>query len=387
MTSPAAPEPTNGEHGGLNEWTPAGLGSLARLPIQWAVQDILPGGQPGILAGPPAEGKTTLAMQLAAGKAAGSDVFGIPVAPAPVLFIELEDSPTVIAKRLELITEGFSAKQRLLLQENFRLWTPGAGLDPRFTSLATAIYKRLLDLGVKEAGGGVVVIDTLLAVSEGDENAAGAHRELWAIATWLAQELNVVVLLLHHNRKRDPKTPWNNQGLEAVRGSSAQVGSARFVLQLAKTKKALEPESGQLAKLTMTKVNCAPAGFALDLVQDPHTGLWSRLEDNEPQGSITRGAAYRARSPTPEIPVRKRLLQLLAETAQGEALPSRQQLSISLFGDADRASLAKLRAAFRDLRLKGWVDPDQDILTQAGHAKHSALTSQSMSAQTDKEMS
>lgn len=379
MTSPAAPELTNGEHGGLNEWTPASLGPLARLPIQWAIPGILLLGQPGILAGPTAEGKTTLSMQLAAGKAAGSDVFGIPVTPAPVLFIELEDSPTVIAKRLEYITEGFSATQQQLLQENFRIWTPGAGLDPRFTSLATAIYKRLLDLGVKEAGGGVVVIDTLLAVSEGDENAAGAHRELWAIATWLAQELNVVVVFLHHTRKRDPKAPWNNQGLEAVRGSSAQVGSARFVLQLSKTGKVLEPEGGKLAKLTMTKINSAPPGFTLDLVQDPRTGLWSRLEDNEPRGSITRGAAYRARSPTPEIPVRKRLLQLLADTAKGEALPSRQQLSINLFGDADHASLAKLRAAFRDLRLKGWVDPDHNRLTPAGHLALNTASTASIS--------
>lgn len=373
MTSPAAPEPTNGEHGGLNEWTPASLGSLAHLPIQWAVQSILPLGQPGILAGPPAEGKTTLAMQLAAGKAAGSEVFGIPVAPAPVLFIELEDSPTVIAKRLEVITEGFSAKQRLLLQENFRLWTPGAGLDPRFTSLATAIYKRLLDLGVKEAGGGVVVIDTLLAVSEGDENAAGAHRELWAIATWLAQELNVVVVFLHHTRKRDPKAPWISQGLEAIRGSSAQIGSARFVLQLSRTRKTLGPKGGQLATVAVTKINCAAPGCTLDLVQDPRTGLWSHLEDNEPQESITRGAADRARSPTPEIPVRKGLLQLLAMSALEAPPPSRQQLSLSLFGDAEPASLAKLRSAIRDLRSKGLVDADQICLTPEGHLEHNRI--------------
>ncbi|TFW00649.1 hypothetical protein E4K72_15290 [Oxalobacteraceae bacterium OM1] len=210
--------------------------------VGWLVHRVFPRGKVVVVASPPGVGKSMLALYLALqltlppGPTAFDDVrvcFGGRVeSRGCTVIISAEDDLEEMHRRLHALAGGRPMPERLhvasLPDQGHLCVIEG---DPRKGMQATAAWLALKEeiLGLDEVV--LIVVDTLQAVSTGDLNAAEIAQSMMNEFTDLAARTGATVMVLHHFNKdkaTDKGGPMaGSNAMDAIRGSSAIVGSAR----------------------------------------------------------------------------------------------------------------------------------------------------------------
>lgn len=155
-------------------------------PVAWRVKNLLPAQGVAAIYGPPASGKSFLALDMAAAIASGRDWFGHKTAAAPVFYINLEGSGAL--------------KNRIAAWEHERERAFPDGVT--FCLGAFNLLENMDSLVAAIPSGCVVVVDTLAASAPGfDENSgADMSRAIEALSR-VARERNGLALVVHHSGK------------------------------------------------------------------------------------------------------------------------------------------------------------------------------------------
>lgn len=198
-----------------------------RPPAWWGLGDAILGaeGEALLIAGPQGTGKSTLAQQLALGRAGFAeyaDLLGFPVAPASgrVLYLAM-DRPRQIARSLRrMVGQAWRAE----LDARLVVWEGPPPYD--FAKHPSVLRRMALD-----AGAGFVVVDSLKDAALGltDDEAAAAYNR----ARQDALAHGVDLCELHHTRKRPGQGNAEAPNVDAIYGSTWLTSGAGSVLLLA----------------------------------------------------------------------------------------------------------------------------------------------------------
>lgn len=226
-------------------------------PVKWIVEGLIPAGVPGVFAARANAGKSMTALLIGLGLATGREVLGRTVSPDAargVVFVGLEDDEPEFQRRfrraLELLQEdgNWTAADDKTVQENFKPLFPNRTVAAQFTLDAQwlAISEKAKAI---HGGCGLIILDTLARLSEGDENSANETRPFLDAQAALTQSTGASVIAVHHvgkgNDTPSDKKLWQRLHPEALRGSSAIEAGARFILTMA----TLSPQEAALACL------------------------------------------------------------------------------------------------------------------------------------------
>ena len=358
-------------------------------PVRWLVEGLIPAGVPGILAGRSNCGKSMTALLVAMGLASGLGVLGRPVGSEEargVIFAGLEDDQDEFHRR---VCQGIA-----LLEEDPE-WTPehrkrlAERLVPLFPDRASggsfsleAQWKALAEKAQAIPGGcGLIILDTLSRMAEGDENSAKDMRPFNEAVSALTQTTGAAVISIHHvgkgNDTPSDKKLWQRLHPEALRGSSAVEAAARFIIQMA----ALSASEAQAAGLEadqalrgdyvafhLSKMNSAEKGSTVLLERrqgnEPGAGFLNVHSDSERILALIQGAAA-----TLKLNKRDHVLLAIAE-AGGLLGMDQKAAALLIWPDAGnpKGQWDKMLSA---IRKEGWLqDP---ALTDAGWAKAETL--------------
>lgn len=155
-------------------------------PVSWRVKNLLPAQGVAAIYGPPASGKSFLALDMAAAIASGRDWFGHKTAAAPVFYINLEGSGAL--------------KNRIAAweQERERGFPDGVV----FFLDVFNLFENMDSLVAAIPHGAVVVVDTLAASAPGfDENSGADMSRVIEALSRVARERNGLALVVHHSGK------------------------------------------------------------------------------------------------------------------------------------------------------------------------------------------
>ena len=176
--------------------------AAASVPVSWVLPGILEVGESGSLTGAPKAGKSLLALDWAAARAAGRPILGEAVERSPVLYLDLENSARVVGERVQAM--GYAPAELDLL--HYQLGGIGPLDQPR--NAAAVIAK------AQEVDAQLVVIDTLQRVLSGDELSSQGIRDLYRLLLSPLKAMGVSILRLDHTGKDPSRGP---------RGTSAKL--------------------------------------------------------------------------------------------------------------------------------------------------------------------
>lgn len=229
----------------LSQW---GSSRLVGMPpeTEWLVRDVLPAAIPGMVAAQGDAGKSLLLLELArriafnASPLEGPCFGGMVEQEGTCVFVTAEDDAPAVHRRVA----NLDPQNARFSQKNERLFVvplPDAGGPMPLVTAgrrgleATDAYKRLADTLSAIPDLRLVVFDPLQAfvLAPINEDPAAGQFVCSMMAT-LAAETHSTVLLAHHMRKADRKTPVKTlQDIrDLVRGTSALVDGLRWVYGL-----------------------------------------------------------------------------------------------------------------------------------------------------------
>lgn len=188
-------------------------------------------GTVGALVAPGSTGKSMFALQLAcavAGSEPGANTTGLHVAKhGPVLYINLEDPPSEIERRLHALGSRFDMVARESIAKNLgvaaRVGMPADLMNEKF-------MRMLLKAGADKR---LIIIDTLSRAHGLDENDNGAMARLVARLEMVVRKTGASLLYLHHTSKTAVLGGQGNMA-QAARGASALIDNARWCGNLMK---------------------------------------------------------------------------------------------------------------------------------------------------------
>ncbi len=303
----------------VEPWIVGDVGRMLREDppeVRWLVPGLIPAGMPGILAARSNAGKSMTALLIGMGLASGLGVLGHAVSDEEargVLFVGLEDDEAEFHRRV---------RRGIALLEEDPGWTPAhrealaQRLVPLFPDRAShesfSLEAQWEILAAKAAaipgGCGLVILDTLSRMAEGDENSAKDMRPFNEAVSALSQATAAAVVSIHHvgkgNDAPSDKPLWQRLHPEALRGSSAVEAAARFIIQMA----ALSPGEAQAAGLEpdvalkggymafhLSKMSAAEKGSTVLLERrqgtEPGAGFLSLHPESERILALIQGAA------------------------------------------------------------------------------------------------
>ena len=173
----------------------------------------------GFIVGMAGLGKTNLILRISRGLCEGSYALGyqVPV-PRRVLHIALEGSKRGLNRRLRKVwadadPEAISRYERWKTRLN----------------LAEPADLNRLDIAIQRSRPEVLIIDPLRNAHPWDENKSDESAKLMAILDNIIATHHVALILIHHSRKL-PQFARHDNGLDALRGSTALAGWVQFVL-------------------------------------------------------------------------------------------------------------------------------------------------------------
>lgn len=202
-------------------------------PVRFAVKPWLPRRHVTLFGGHGGIGKSCLALAIGAHVAAGRPFAGHEVERVPVLFVSLEDEPSIVRLRLRRIIEAYGLgsgavlpSMRLLdgTRAFSALMTEGDGFNaqPVFTDA-------FRELALGAAGAGLVIIDNASDAFDANENSRRAVRAFVRGLAAIARKHDAAVVLLAHIDKAAARN--GGQG-NSYSGSTAWHNSARSRLAL-----------------------------------------------------------------------------------------------------------------------------------------------------------
>jgi hypothetical protein len=357
--------------------------------VRWVVPGLLPLGIPTVLASQPGLGKSYLMLQLCVALAAGKPFLDFdPQHPCAACYFGLEDGKDMFHRRVRSIIDHYRFCQDWTLENesNFRRnftapfinWkSEGAtsflpDLMPNLELLLTTYAER----GVSP---GVIIIDTLARVSDGDENTVQGLRPVLNACSRLA-EYGHTPIVLHHVGKgqdgarnaKDKPTLADRMSTDWIRGTGSIVGNFRCTMQFAKISEdeasgaGLDPDmarNGQLLVFGTTKFNNGPKGEWKVIVQDDG-GRWSVLPDSIEVLARLRGSkAVAALSKQFEV-----LKDIYAARFASEL--DRRALERKHWPDAIPLKAANsLKQVMNKLRLAGYLEKKSNSITALGLSK------------------
>lgn len=202
-------------------------------PVRFAVNPWMPRRHVTLFGGHGGIGKSSLALAIGAHVAAGRPFAGHEVERLPVVFVSLEDEPSIVRLRLRRIVEAYRLCtddvlpfMRLLdgTQAFAALITEGDGFNaqPVFT-------QAFRELAQTVDGAGLVIIDNASDAFDANENSRRAVRAFVRGLAAIARKHNAAVVLLAHIDKAAARN--GGQG-NSYSGSTAWHNSARSRLAL-----------------------------------------------------------------------------------------------------------------------------------------------------------
>jgi hypothetical protein len=242
-------------------------------PVNLLGDGLLCKGDLGILYGKPKLGKSWLALMLARAAATGKPWLGIsgPAEPARVCFVSLEIKARRLQERLKRLRGDDPQSANLYLLARPDLKGPVNLLDDSCFGQVKAFVSGLaLDL---------IVIDATSRTHTADENDGQAMAELLARCDRLGLETGCAVLLIHHERKSDPKANGKEDDLDALRGSSRFLSDPTLLMRLKRR--------GGLLQLVCAGANNGPEFDPVWLAPSKH-GPPAQVEAPEKRAEGTR---------------------------------------------------------------------------------------------------
>jgi len=261
-------------------------------PVQWLLAGLLARKEVACLAGRSNVGKGFLVLLFMLSVATGRDMFGRKGNgnPMRVVLVEMEDAPEELHRRIHRMIDLLREDPTWTLIDEVSFWANLTIITPNWKSaesktlsaLLPTLEKDIANLTKDGAEIGLIVLDTLSALSLGDENSVDGQRDLAAAMYQLRDMTGACVLVVHHIRK-----PFNGGKLPSmverlnfdyVRGSSAIVAFLRFLLQV----EALTPS--EAARIGLDEDKALRGGYAVmgttKVVSGPK-GDWVLLEQAE----------------------------------------------------------------------------------------------------------
>lgn len=360
---------------------------LDRIPpeVQWVIPGLIPQGVPSVMASQPGLGKSFLFLQAAIAIATGKPFLGYPAGvPRGAVFFGLEDGKDMFHRRVRSIielykwvgdwTDADEANFRKNFSAPFINWKSGVA-SSFLPDLMPNLELLILDYASRAIAPGIMVIDTLARVSDGDENTVQGLRPVLNACARIA-ETGWSPITLHHVGKgqdgarnaKDKPTLADRMSTEWIRGTGAIVGNFRCALQFARITEAeaegagLDPEDARLGRLLVfgcTKFNNGPKSDWVVIQQDDH-GRWSLHPE-----SIEILARVRGSKAVAALKVQDALLVALWDAQKAGREPDRADLA-QRFTVTAKDPQRTLRQMICRLRSKGWVQPNGDALTASG---------------------
>lgn len=282
---------------------------------RWLVPGLVPLGVPAVLASKGGVGKSWLCLQMSIALATGKPFLSFEAQePMGAVYFGLEDSKDTFHRRFRSIVDHYKAcndwtdEDDQALRKNFAApyinWKAEGASSylPVLVPNLELVLETNLSRGVKP---GLIVIDTLARVSEGDENTVAALRPVLNACNALT-DYGWTPIMLHHvgkgqdgSRVPGQKKPAlsDRMSTDWVRGSSAIVDNFRCTLQLAVINEdeadgaGLDTEKARMGGYIVfgaTKLNGGMKADWIFLEQDDH-GRWFAPEDGAESLAKIRG--------------------------------------------------------------------------------------------------
>lgn len=168
-------------------------------------------------------GKSWLALQLGVDVAGGDNFLGFTTKKCGVLYIDLENTPSLTQDRLRMILDGREPPKNLYFAHDFNLMGEGFEED-------------LIDFLSDHLDVKLVIIDVFQKVKRGKQLNQSDYEADYEILTKLkriADKFDVCIVPIYHDRKFvDPTDPFSN-----LLGSTAIIGVSDFIWVLYKEKR------------------------------------------------------------------------------------------------------------------------------------------------------
>ena len=268
--------------------------------VMWLLFGLLAMREAGCLAGRSNCGKGFILFLLILATTTGRDMFGCKGCGKPMkaILLEMEDSPEELQRRmfrlLQLMRQDptWTNKDEENLFNNLVILTPNwqSTEERTLTGLFPTIKTKIDEIHKGGDTVGLVVLDTLAALSEGDENAVEAQRASLAVLYQLRDLSGACVLAVHHLRKGSSSSKASSLldrlNFDALRGTSAITASARFIIQVEPltvaeaVKLGLDEDKasrGGYVVMALTKVVSGPKGsmLLLEQLEGVGGGFWA----------------------------------------------------------------------------------------------------------------
>ena len=366
--------------------------------IKWAVPGLLPKGIPAVMASQPGLGKSFLFLQLCVALATGKPFLGYEAQPpCAATYFGLEDSKDMFHRRVRSIIDHYrfcgdwTDQDEASFRRNFCApfvnWK-SEGATTFLPDLMPNLELLLATYAERGVPPGVMVIDTLARVSDGDENTVQGLRPVLNAASRLAEHGHTPILL-HHVGKgqdgarnaKDKPTLNDRMSTDWIRGTGSIVGNFRCCLQFAKVSEdeaagaGMDPEMarmGQILVFGVTKSNGGPRGDWKIILQD-EGGRWFVAPDSAEVLAKLRGSKAVA-----ALTKQMLLLKDIVTLNRGNHPVIRETLAEKHFPEGATRSkrLDSLRSAIRWLRKAGLMETDRDMPTLKGVEKVGVINSE-----------
>lgn len=184
-------------------WTLKELMTTDFGPQDWLIDKLIPAQSITVISGDPESYKTWLTIEIAKSVAAGEPFLSkFNSTQMPVLFIDEENTPRLLKNRYQLLSVPDGLPISYLSASNFKISN-------------SECMKFVYDL-IKNKGVGLIVIDSLIRIHNGDENSARDMSRVYDELKKL-RAMGLSVIVTHHHRKQGfgPKNVS-----QSMRGSS-----------------------------------------------------------------------------------------------------------------------------------------------------------------------
>lgn len=165
-------------------------------------------------------GKSWLALQLALAVASGSDFLGFNTVQGDVLYIDLENTPSITQSRLTTLLDGSEPPDNLVIVNDY-------------STMNDTFMADITDYLNDHKNVSLVIVDVFQKIKKPKKTNQSDYEDIYDNFTplkELVEKQNISLMLVMHNRKMtDPTDPFSN-----ILGSTAIMGASDEVLVISK---------------------------------------------------------------------------------------------------------------------------------------------------------